>query len=91
MPGAITAGMDIQSVRTLATEMTRAADEITQVMTRVTARLQGTPWLGQDRTKFEQDWNSRQTAQLKQVATALQDAAKTATQNAQDQEATSNR
>ena len=88
---AVTSGMDIAAVRQLAAEMQKAADEIRQIGTRVTGKLQGTPWLGPDRQKFEGDWQGRQVQQLNQVALALGDAAKAATQNASDQEATSGR
>ena len=91
MPGAVTAGMDIPAVRNLAAEMQKAADETQAIMQRVTARLESTPWLGQDRTKFEQDWRGRQTQQLNQVMQALRDGSRIAIANANEQEATSNR
>jgi hypothetical protein len=90
MAGAITSGMDIAQVRQLATEMQRAAEEIRQIGTRVTARVEATPWLGPDRQRFEQDWRGRQVQQLNAVAQALTEGAQVATKNATEQEQASN-
>ena len=89
--GAITSGMDIGQVRQLAAEMQKAAEEIRQVGARVTSRLQATPWLGPDQQRFEQDWQGRMLQQLNQIATALGEAAQTATRNATEQEQASSR
>jgi uncharacterized protein YukE len=89
MSGAITHGMDIAQVRQLASEMTRAADEIRRLSQQITSKLHSTPWAGPDQQRFESDWTGQHTQQLNTVVQALQDAARTATQNAQEQESTS--
>jgi len=91
MPGPITSGMDITQVRQLATDMNRAADQIQQLNQQITSKLQGTPWAGPDRQRFESDWTGQHTQQLNTVIQALQDAARIATTNAQQQEDASNR
>jgi len=91
MPGTITSGMDVQAVRAMAQELTRAGQEIQQLTQRITALVTNAPWVGPDYARFTGDWNGRQAALLRQVATSLTDAGRIATQNAQDQEATSGR
>jgi uncharacterized protein YukE len=83
--------MDIAQVRQLATDMNRAADQIQQLAQQITSRLQGTPWAGPDRQRFESDWTGQHTQQLNTVVGALQDAARIAAVNAQQQDDASNR
>ena len=90
MSGTITHGMDIGQVRQLATEMTRAADEIRRLCQQITGKLHNTPWAGPDRQRFESEWTGQHTQQLNTVIQALQDASRKATSNAQEQEHTSN-
>jgi uncharacterized protein YukE len=88
MAGAITSGMDVGQVRQLATDMSRAADEIQRLGQQITAKLASVPWQGADQKRFEQDWHTHQ-AQLKTIVDALKKAGQDATRNAQEQESAS--
>ena len=79
-------GMDIPAVRQLSSQMTQSAGQIRQLMSQLTNQLNSTQWVGPDRTRFEGEWNGTYVQQLNQVATALEDAATRATQNANEQE-----
>ncbi len=83
-------GMDIQGVRTLATQLNTAAGDIDGLLARLTGQLNSTSWVGPDREQFVGEWGSTHTSQLKNVAQALRDAAQKATLNAQQQEQASN-
>ena len=89
MPPPVTSGMDIPAVRQMAQQMQQAGDQVRDIGTRITQLVQNTPWLGPDRQRFEQEWQQR-NQQLTQIAQALLDASRVATQNAQQQEQTSN-
>ena len=82
-------GMDIPAVRQLSSQMTQSASQIRQLMSQLTNQLGGTQWVGPDRQRFESDWSGTYVQQLNQVATALEDAANRATQNANEQESAS--
>lgn len=82
-------GMDVPAVRQLASQMTQSAGQIRQLMSQLTNQLNGTQWVGNDRTRFESDWNGTYVQQLNQVASALEDASQRATQNANEQDAAS--
>lgn len=83
-------GMDIGEVRALAAQLTRASDEINQLATTLTSRLEGTPWVGPDRERFVSEWHGQYKSSLLQISQALQGASQAATQNAQQQESASN-
>jgi uncharacterized protein YukE len=83
-------GMDIAQVRSLAQQMNHAAGEIQQLAQSLTAKLQGTAWVGPDRERFLSDWSGHHQQQLNQVVQALHDAAQRATANASEQEQASN-
>ena len=82
-------GMDIQAVRTLATQLNAKADEIDSIRQMLTGQLDSTPWVGPDRERFYGDWTGQYTQALNQVAGALRDASSRATTNANEQEAAS--
>ena len=86
MAGTITFGMDIELVRQLATEMRTAAQQAQDILTRITGRLQSTPWEGPDRQKFQGEWEGPHTAALTNVINGLNQAADIAMQNAAQQE-----
>lgn len=83
-------GMDIVEVRTLVTMMNTKADEIGQIAQQLTQKLNGTPWVGQDRERFVSDWQSNHQAALQRVVDSLHEAAKRAEANASEQEQVSN-
>ena len=82
-------GMDIPAVRQLSSQMTQSAGQIRQLMSQLTNQLNGTQWVGPDRQRFEGEWNGTYVSQLSQVATALEEAASRANQNANEQESAS--
>jgi uncharacterized protein YukE len=82
-------GMDIPGVRALSSQMNQSAGQIRQLMSTLTNQLNGTQWVGPDRSRFESDWSGTYVQQLTQVASALEDAANRANQNANEQESAS--
>lgn len=83
-------GMDIAEVRALAAQLTHASEEINQLATTLTSRLEGTPWVGPDRERFVSDWHGQYKANLLNISRALHGASQSASRNAQDQENASN-
>lgn len=72
-------------VSALADTFQLKSDEIEQIITEVTTKFGVTTWVGQDRSRFESDWNSTLTTNLRTVAAALLEASETANLNAQQQ------
>ncbi len=89
MPGQFT-GMDIAAVRQLAQQMKTKADEIRSLSQQLTGQLQNTQWVGPDRDRFTNDWQSQHMAALSRVAEGLDAASQAAIQNANQQEQASN-
>jgi len=83
-------GMDIQAVRTLATQFQNKAAEIDGLRQQLTAQLDSTSWVGPDRDRFHNDWMGQYSTALNRVAEALREASQRATQNANEQEQASN-
>lgn len=83
-------GMDPADVRALAQQMNTASQDITRIVQQLTSRLGSTTWVGNDRSRFESDWQSQHVANLNRAAQALNDAGTLANQNADQQEQASN-
>lgn len=83
-------GMDIEGVRHLAQQLNSKADEITSLASQLTSQLSATQWVGNDATRFRDDWSSHHNTALNQVADALRHASTAATQNASQQDQASN-
>ncbi len=83
-------GMDIPGVRQLAQGMKSKAEEIRSVMQQLTGQLQNTQWVGPDRERFSNDWQSQHVAALNRVIQGLEEASQRAIQNATEQEQASN-
>lgn len=83
---AISHGMDVAQVRSLAGQLRTSASEIDGIISKITGTLQGTEWLGTDRTKFEGDWTGTYTTQLRNVIAGLNEAAQRADAEASQQE-----
>ena len=79
-------GMDIGSVRSLATQLSAKADEIEHLASALTSQLDGVAWVGADAENFRSEWQSHHRSQLTAVANALRDASQRATANANQQE-----
>jgi uncharacterized protein YukE len=82
--------MDIAAVRQLAQQMKTKADEIRSLSQQLTGQLQNTQWVGPDRDRFTNDWQSQHMAALSRVAEGLDTASQAAIQNANQQEQASN-
>ena len=83
-------GMDTEAVKALANQMSQSAEQIQQLCQQMTNMLNNTDWRGPDHDQFVNNWQSQHVAQLNNVVTGLNDAAQRATQNANEQESTSN-
>lgn len=83
-------GMDIEAVRSLATQLNTKASDIDSLRQQLTSQIESTAWVGADRERFYGDWTGQYTAALNQVAEGLRTAATCATNNANQQETTSN-
>jgi len=79
-------GMETEQVRQLARQLDGRADEIERMLRSTTARLSGLPWVGADRERFLNTWNSTHAAKLHAVAKGLRDAAERARFNAAEQD-----
>lgn len=79
-------GMDINAARDLVRVMTTDADTITQLTSRLTQQLEGTPWQGPDSQRFRTDWQGQYVPALNSVVTALQENAQLLASQADDQE-----
>ena len=82
----VTSGMDIAEVRNLATQLHNAANEIQQLMSRLTPLVHNAAWRGPDQVRFVGDWDGHHSSALRQVAEALNQASQAANANATQQE-----
>ena len=74
-----------EEVDALAVDFDAKAGDIEGLMAALKAKLGSTTWAGQDRQRFEGDWDGQLSAQLRNVAGALRDAATIARGNADQQ------
>ena len=79
-------GMDVQEVRNLSNQLTSSANEIQNIIAKITSQLSSTQWVGSDAARFRDDWTGTHTSQLTTVKNALEVAANQANQNAMQQE-----
>ena len=83
-------GADTGQLRELADLMAKSANELTgDLIPTISGRLSSSPWQGPDRQQFDHRWNSQLIHQIRNAATALDEAAKVARKNADDQDRTS--
>lgn len=82
-------GMDIEAVRALASKLTSAAEELTGFITQISGKLGETEWVGDDRTKFEGDWDGHYKGVLERISSALEEFSGIAERNATEQETAS--
>ena len=79
-------GMAPEQMQQLAATLTTTIpQEIESIVTKVTAQLHGTQWIGTDRTQFESEWTGTYTPQLNNVRQALITFGQLATKEAQQQ------
>lgn len=74
-----------EEVDALAADFDAKAGDIEGLIAALKAKLGSTTWTGQDRQRFEGDWDGQLSAQLRNVAGALRDAAMLARSNAEQQ------
>ena len=74
-----------EEVDALASDFDNKATDIETVITALTSKLGSTTWVGADRNRFEGDWNSTLSSNLRTVAASLREAATTARNNAEQQ------
>jgi uncharacterized protein YukE len=79
-------GMNPEEVRALAVQFTNSAEQIRQLAGTLTTQLKNVPWSGPDQVRFQGDWDGAHLPNLNTVATALDDAARLANQNAVEQD-----
>lgn len=83
-------GADTGRLRELAKAMSQSSNNLTnEIIIAVSSQLVASPWKGSDRQQFDQRWNKQLVPQLRNVAKALDEAAKTLRKNADDQDKTS--
>ncbi len=83
-------GMDVNAVRQLAQRMNQDASEIRKLVQQLTSMLHSTQWTGPDQQRFLHEWEGTHVKNLNHVAQELEEAARAANKNAQEQESASN-
>lgn len=78
-------GMNIEQIRALSGQLDSAGHEVEQIISSLTKGLATTPWEGNDRQRFEGDWQTVHTAGLRDAAHALHTGAQAAKQSADEQ------
>ncbi|MFB9312645.1 hypothetical protein [Nocardioides plantarum] len=78
--------MDTESVTALATTMADVAQRVRAMEARLSQGLSSTDWVGNDRNRFESDWTAQHVVALRQAAEALDDAARVAHDQVQQQD-----
>lgn len=82
-------GMAVDEVRKMAAQLGQAATEIDRIQKELTQGLTDVDWTGPDADKFRQHWQSEMVPALHQIASTAHDLQQTASQNANEQAATS--
>lgn len=82
-------GMDTQSVQSLSSDLRDAGERVQELAARLHGRLDGTEWIGQDATRFRDDWQARLSPTLEQARGALDIAAAIADGHVRNQTAAS--
>ena len=79
-------GMDIGEVRHLSSQLQSSADEIQNIINKITHQLGSVQWVGADANRFRDDWHGTHSQQLNSVKNALEQAGQQARSNAEQQE-----
>lgn len=82
-------GADIEQLRALGNELTRQAEELESVISRLTSRITSVDWRGPDAQRFTSDWHDRLAGMLRSAATLFRDAAAKVMEDARQQESAS--
>lgn len=79
-------GMNVDEVRRLALALSTRAADVRKMVATMTSSLEGAEWRGADRECFMKEWRNVHAAALLKMATALEQAARDATTNANAQD-----
>ena len=82
-------GMDTEPVQSLSADLRDAGARVQELAARLEGQLGGTEWIGQDATRFREDWQSRLRPTLEQAHSALAAAAGIAETHVRNQTAAS--
>lgn len=74
-----------EDVEALAADFDAKAGDVETLISSITAKLQSTTWIGNDRDTFEASWSGEMTNMLNQLAQALRETGTLANNNAQQQ------
>lgn len=83
--------MDVDAVRRMAQQMSKAAEEVKKLETDLTHRLQEVDWHGPDADQFRGKWSSEMVPALQAITRSVEDLKGKAEKNLREQEATSSR
>lgn len=78
-------GMIPEEVDDLATQLDVKAGDLEGVLTTLSAKLQGTTWVGTDYNRFEEQWTGTIAQNLRNAAEQLRTAATAAREDAENQ------
>ena len=78
-------GMIPEEVDDLATQLDAKAGDLEGVLTTLTAKLQGTTWVGTDYNRFEEQWTGTIAQNLRNAAEQMRTAATAAREDAENQ------
>lgn len=81
-------GQNPDEVDELASQLEAKAVLIEEVIRSLSGHIDGTTWVGSDRTRFEGAWIGTLSTHLRDVAGSLKDAADVARDNAREQRST---
>ncbi|MCB9380929.1 MAG: hypothetical protein H6513_09610 [Acidimicrobiaceae bacterium] len=82
-------GADVAALRNFVLGLNKRSREITETTARLTALVEGIPWVGPDRERFIAEWNGTHRPGLLGLIGDLGDAARAAALAADKQEAAS--
>lgn len=82
-------GGDVPAIRNFVIGLRRRSQQITATTNRLSAVIDGVPWVGPDREQFVQEWQGTHRPALLDLCAGLVEAAGTAARHADEQEAAS--
>lgn len=82
-------GADVEALRFLGAQLNAQAQELEDLVRRLTVRVESAQWRGPDAQRFRSDWSSRYSAIIRSAALSMRSAADDARSNAAQQESVS--
>jgi uncharacterized protein YukE len=82
-------GMNVEQVRQLAGQLEQGAQQLEEIVSRLTNARQSAEWVGPDREQFMGEWTGQHVQQLRTVANGIREAGQKANRNAEEQQSTS--